>query len=346
MSALRDRAVLLRARPRGMPRETDFECVDVAVPPVRDGQFLIQNLYVSLDAGFRQWMNEGSDDEYLRAMELGTPVVGLVLGRVVESRHRDYAVGDLVMGRTAWETRSLADGTDYMTKLAVDPAIPPSYYLGILGPTGLTAYFGMRDVGAPQAGETVVVSTAAGAVGSVAAQIARIHGARSVGLTSTDAKCRWLVEELGLDAAINYRAEGALDAGIRRHCPDGIDVYFDNVGGETLDVILTHLRAGARVVMSGALAAYNATAPVPGPVNMFKVITQRATLKGFMVTDYVAEYPEGIRQLGAWISAGRLKNAEQIVDGIENTARAFCGMFRGENRGKVVVRLAAAGERP
>jgi NADPH-dependent curcumin reductase CurA len=332
--------VLLRARPQGAPRESDFELEKGPIPTVGDGQFLIKNLYLSLDAGFRQWMNEGAGDEYMQAMALNEPVTGLVLGEVVESRHADYAKGDVIMGRTRWESYSVADGTDYMTKMeAVDPDVPLSCYLGVLGPTGLTAYFGMRDVGQPREGETVVISTAAGAVGSVAAQLAKIHGCRTIGLTSTDDKCRWLVDELGLDAAINYRAPGGLEAGLARHCPDGVDVYFDNVGGPTLDTMLAHLRIGARVVMSGALAGYNASEPLPGPYNMFKIITQRATMKGFMVTDYVAEYPTAIQQLTAWLKEGRLKNAEEVVEGVENTGAAFCRMFAGGTRGKLVVRV-------
>ena len=336
----RNLQVLLKARPAGAPRESDFSCVESPMPRIGAGQFLMRNLYLSLDAGFRQWMNEGAGDGYLQAMALNEPVMGLVLGEVIESRHSDYAIGELIMGRTRWESYSVADGTEYMAKMAtVDAGVPLSAYLGILGPTGLTAYFGMRDVGQPCSGESVLVSTAAGAVGSVAAQIARIRGCRTVGLTSTDEKCRWLVDELGLDAAINYRQPGGLEAGLARHFPDGVDVYFDNVGGRTLDTVLAHLRSGARIVLCGALAAYNESEPVPGPYNMFKIITQRATVKGFMVTDYVAEYPAAIQQLTTWLKEGRLKNAEEVVLGVENTAAAFCRMFAGGNRGKLVVRV-------
>lgn len=339
MSARANTQVVLRAHPRGQPQERDFGCVQVALPQPADGQFLIRNLYLSLDAGFRQWMNEGAGDGYLPGMQLNQPVMGLVLGEVVESRQPDYAPGDLVMGRTRWESYSLADGTDYMTKLAADPDVPVSHYLGVLGPTGLTAYFGMRDIGRPKPGETVLVSTAAGAVGSVAAQIARIRGSRVIGLTSSDDKCRWLVDDLGLDAALNYRSDEGLAAGLARLCPDGIDVYFDNVGGATLDTALAHLRIGARVVMCGGLAGYNDTTPLPGPLNMFKIITQRALLQGFMVTDYVAEYPAAIAELAGWLKEGRLRGAEEVVEGIEQTGPAFCRMFAGGNRGKLVVHV-------
>lgn len=339
----RNRRVLLRARPKGAPRESDFALDEAPIPRIGNGQFLMRNLYLSLDAGFRQWMKEDAGDGYLQAMALGEPVMGLVLGTVIESRHPDYGSGDLVMGRTRWETYSVADGSGYVAKMTgVDPAVPLSCYLGILGPTGLTAYFGLRDIGQPRAGETVVVSTAAGAVGSVAAQIAKLRGCRVIGLTGSDDKCRWLVENLGLDAAINYRAPGALERGLARHCPDGVDVYFDNVGGHTLDVLLACLRIGARVVLCGALASYNESQALPGPSNMFKIITQRATLKGFMVTDYVAEYPAAIQELTSWLKRGLLKNTEEMVHGIEQTGAAFCRMFAGGNRGKLVVRLGGA----
>jgi hypothetical protein len=339
-----NRRILLRARPEGSPRESDFACDEVVVPEPADGQFLIRNLYLSIDAGFRQWMNDGAGDSYLQAMALGEPVVGLVLGEIVASRHPGHRVGDLVMGRTRWEEWSLADGSEYLAPVERIAGIALSHHLGAVGPTGLTAYFGMRDIGKPAAGETVVVSTAAGAVGNVAAQIARIRGCRVVGLTSSEAKCRWLTETLGLDAAVAYRGAGALEAGLDRHCPDGIDVFFDNVGGRVLDAALARLAVGARVVMCGALAAYDGAAPAAGPRNLFKLVTQRATMRGFMVTDYVAEYPAAVAELAGWIAAGRLRAAEHVHRGIEETPRAFCDMFRGVNRGKLVVRLAAAEE--
>ncbi len=337
-----NRQVVLRARPDGAPRESDFECIESPLADLEDGQFLLRNQYISLDAGFRQWMNEGTGDGYLPAMELDEPVMGLVLGAVEESRNPAYSAGDLLMCRSRWEEYSIADGSDYMTRLEADPDISPSCYLGILGPTGLTAYFGLRDCGHVQQGDVALISTAAGAVGSAAAQIAKLQGARVVGMTSTDEKCRWLTGELGLDAAINYRADGGIEAGLAEHCPDGVDVYFDNVGGETLDTVLAHLRERARVVLSGSLATYNLTEPVPGPYNMFKLITQRATMKGFMVTDYVEEYPAALAELTEWLKSGRIMNAEEVAIGIENTGPAFCKMFAGGNRGKLVVRLEGA----
>jgi len=342
MTTHQNRRVILRARPDGPPKESDFACDLAPIPEPGAGQFLIRNLFLSIDAGFRQWMNEGAGDGYMQAMTLGEPVVGLVVGEVAASRHPDHAVGDVVMGRTRWEEWSIADGTDYLAPVTPVPGVSLSHHLGALGPTGLTAYFGLRDVGQPRAGETVLVSTAAGAVGTVAAQIAKMRGCRVVGLASTEAKCEWLVRELGLDAAVPYRAPEILDAGLARHCPDGIDVYFDNVGGRVLDAALARLAVGARVVMCGALAAYGGAEPPPGPVNLFKLVTQRATMRGFMVTDYVAEYPAAAAELAAWIASGRLRAVEELRHGIEATPGAFCDMFRGINRGKLVVRLDAA----
>ncbi len=337
--AVRNRQVILRAHPHGQPRESDFDCVASPLRSLELGEFLLRNRYLSLDAGFRQWMNEGSGDGYLPAMQLGQPVMGLVLGEVVESRHPDYSIGDVVMCRSRWEELTIADGADYVSVIQPDPEVPLSCYLGILGPTGLTAYFGLRDIGKVRRGETVLISAAAGAVGSVAAQLARIQGGRVVGMTSSGEKCRWLRDALGVDAAIDYRAAGGLDAALREHCPGGVDVYFDNVGGEILDTVMAHLRERARVVLCGAVSTYGATAPVPGPRNMFKLITQRATMAGFMVTDYVGEYPQAIEQMTAWLKSGQLANAEDVVLGIENTAAAFCRMFASGNRGKSVVRL-------
>jgi NADPH-dependent curcumin reductase CurA len=332
----------MTSRTNGAPRVSDFACDEAPIPRPSEGQFLIRNLYLSIDAGFRQWMNESAGDGYMQAMALGEPVVGLVLGEVVSSRHPDHPAGELVMGRTRWEEWSLVDGSDYLAPVARVPGVGLSHHLGALGPTGLTAYFGLRDVGRPQAGETVVVSTAAGAVGTVAAQLATLRGCRVVGLTSTEAKCRWLVEHLGLDAAVVYREPGTLEAGLDRHCPDGIDVYFDNVGGRVLDAALARLAIGARVVMCGALAGYDPAAPTDGVTNLFQLVTRRATMRGFMVTDYVAEYPAAVAELADWIASGRLRPVEQIVDGIAQTPQAFCDMFRGANRGKLVVRLDAA----
>ncbi len=337
-----NRQVLLAGRPVGIPRESDFRVVHTPLREIHDGELIIQNLYLSLDAGFRQWMNEGASDNYLQAMDLDAPVVSITLGRVIESRHPDYAESDIVMGRNAWEEYSISDATDFLTRLPADVPFPLPYYLGILGPTGLTAYFGLVDIGKPRPGEIVLVSAAAGAVGSAAGQIAKALGCRAIGLTGSDDKCTWLVDTLGYDVAINYKTCDDLKNEIKRVCPDGIDIYFDNVGGQVLDTAMACLRMRARIVLCGAVAQYVATTPVSGPSNMFEIVTKRAKIEGFMFSDYVDQYPAAIEQLGDWLKQGRIVNADQIVDGIESTPAAFQQLFEGKNKGKMLVRLLAS----
>lgn len=339
-SPQQNRRVLLKAYPVGLPEEADFELVTAPVPEVKDGQFLVQNLYFSLDAGFRQWMKAGASDNYLEAMPLGKPVMSITIGRVIQSRRPGFPVGQILMGRFAWEEYTLSDGADYCVPLAETAGFPLHYYVGTIGPTGLTAYFGLTDIGQVKAGDIVLVSAAAGAVGVMAGQIAKALGCKTIGITSSDEKCRWLVDEVGYDAAINYNAPAGIEAEIRRVCPTGIDVYFDNVAGKILDAAMANLRMNARIILCGALAAYNEEKPVPGPYNMFEAITKRATLRGFMFSDYVASYPAAYARLQKWLEEGRIKSFDEISVGIETTASAFCGMFRGRNKGKVIVKLA------
>lgn len=331
--------VLLASYPSGLPVEADFSFDEVQVPDPKDGEFLIRNLYFSLDAGFRQWMREGAGDNYLSAMAIGDPVMSLTLGRVERSRHPDFDEGMLVLGRHAWETYTLTDASDFTAALEVDPDVPLHLYLGTLGPTGLTAYFGLMDIGQPKAGETVVVSAAGGAVGSVAGQIAKALGCRTVGLTSSDDKAAWLEREIGYDVGVNYNAPGGLDGALKKACPEGVDVYFDNVGGAILDTTLTHLSQGARVVLCGMVSDYHDAEKPYGVTHLWEAITKRATLKGFMYTDEVPRYPEAMAQLGVWLDAGVIRSFDEIRDGIEATPAAFCGLFTGANRGKIMVKL-------
>ncbi len=334
-----NRRVLLARYPSGLPVEADFVLDEVPIPEPRAGEFLIRNLYFSLDAGFRQWMREGAGDNYLSAMQIGEPVMSLTLGRVERSRHPDFAEGALVLGRHAWETFTLTDASDFTAPLEVDPDLPLHLYLGTLGPTGLTAYFGLMDIGQPKAGETVVVSAAGGAVGSVAGQIAKALGCLTVGLTSSDDKAAWLQREIGYDIGINYNAAGGLDEALARACPEGVDVYFDNVGGAILDTTLTHLRQGARVVLCGMVADYHDAEKPYGVTHLWHAITKRATLKGFMYTDEVPRYPEAMARLRSWLDAGAIRTFDEIHKGIETTPAAFCGLFTGANRGKAIIEL-------
>jgi NADPH-dependent curcumin reductase CurA len=333
-----NRQVVLASRPDGYPVDSDFRVEEAGVPDVGEGQFLLRNAYVSLDAGFRNWMNEDSGDDVLPAMALNAPVMGLVLGQVVESRHSEYPVGEWLMARLAWEEYSISDGSDFISRLPEPRECPLPHYLGILGDTGLSAYFGLLDIGRPQPGETVLVSAAGGAVGNVVGQLAKIHGAKAVGLAGTDEKCARLVEELGFDAAVNHRSPDLAGA-IAAACPDGVDVYFDSVGGPLLETVLWQIANGARIVMCGAVAAYNALEPIPGPVNLFQLVTHQALMQGYLTHLAEHRYPEARAAMTRWLKSGELKNVEYRLQGIENVGRAFCDLFGGNNFGKTIVRL-------
>jgi NADPH-dependent curcumin reductase CurA len=332
--------VVLASRPNGAPTLDNFAVEERNLAPPQDNQVLIQNLYISLDAGFRNWMDEGSGDHILPAMVLGEPVMGLTLGRVIDSRHGDFKPGQILMSRLAWEEYSVTDGSDFLVKLdgGADYDCPLSWHMGILGDTGMSGYFGMTDIGRPQPGETVLVSAAGGAVGSVAGQIARIHGARVVGIAGGADKCRRLIDELGYDDAIDRHGPD-MDAELSRACPDGVDVYFDSVGGPLLESVLDHIAVNARIALCGSVANYNATEPIPGPSNLFQLVTNQAHMEGFMTHLSHDRYPEARQQLLDWVEEGRLLNVEYMLEGIENVPVAFCDLFSGRNFGKTVVRL-------
>ena len=332
------RATVLAARPRGIPVPSDFAVVERPLVLPGPGQVLIQNLFVSLDAGFRHWMDEGSSDHILPEMPIGEPVMGLTLGRVVASQHPGFADGDLLMARLAWEEYSLTDATDFFVKVPDEYDCPLSYHLGILGDTGMSAYFGMTDIARPEVGETVLVSAAGGAVGSIAGQVAKIYGARTVGIVSGAAKCRQIIEQFGYDAAIDRT--GDVPQQLAATCPDGVNVYFDNVSGPLLEQVLNNIAVGARVVLCGAVATYSASTPLPGPSNLFNLVTNQASMEGFMTHLQHDRYPEARTQLLAWAAEGRLRNAEYLMEGIENAGLAFCHLFEGRNLGKTIVRLA------
>jgi NADPH-dependent curcumin reductase CurA len=333
-----NRQVVLASRPSGYPVEGNFRVESSPVPEVGEGEFLLRNAYISLDAGFRNWMNEGSGDEVLPAMAVGAPVMGLTLGQVIESRNAEYCEGDWLMARLAWEEYSLSDGSDFFSRLPAAPECPLAHYLGVLGDTGLSAYFGLLDIGKPQPGETVLVSAAGGAVGNVVGQIAKIHGARAVGIAGTDEKCERLVSELGFDAAVNHRSATLVEQ-IQAACPDGVNVYFDSVGGPLLETVLWQIAEGARIVMCGAVSAYNATAPLPGPSNLFQLVTRQALMQGYLTHLSAHRYGEAQAVMTGWLNEGKLRNVEYRLHGIDKVGRAFCDMFDGNNFGKTVVQL-------
>ena len=330
-------SVVLKQRPNGKPVPGDFEVIESPIPAPGNDEALVRNEFVSLDAGFRNWMDEGAGDEILPAMALGEPVMGLTVSRVIESNNSNLPVGQVLMGRLAWQSHSVAGPGDFLVPLAEDENIPLSYHLGILGDTGMSAYFGLTDIAKPQPGETVLISAAAGAVGYVAGQIAKILGAgKVVGFTSSDDKARRLIDEVGYDAVINHRSDN-IDAQLAEHCPAGVDVYFDNVGGSLLGHVLEHINEGARIPFCGAVSDY--TAEQPGPANLFKLVTNSATIKGFMTHHKVDRYDEARNQLRYWLHGGNLQCFEHMYQGVENCGQAFSDLFAGRNFGKTVVKV-------
>ncbi len=323
----------LAARPVGLPKVSDWDYVEEPAPSAEDGQFLAEVQYISLDPAMRGWMNAGRS--YIPPVEIGEVMRAAAIGRVVESRHPDYQVGESVSGVFGVQRYAISDGGG-VTR--VDTSLAPApVHLGTLGLSGLTAYFGLLDVGRPEPGQTVVVSGAGGSVGSVVGQIARIKRCRALGIAGGPEKCRWLVEELGFDAAIDYKADDVRSQ-LREHAPEGIDVFFDNVGGEILDEVLLRLSRGARVVISGAISQYNATESSRGPANYMQLLVMRASMTGFVVFDYAKRYPEAATELAAWVQAGELLSREDVVDGdIQQFPEVFLRLFRGENTGKLVL---------
>ena len=333
--ALHNRQYRLAARPVGLPRRTDWTFTEAPAPEPADGEFLVRVLYVSLDPAMRGWMNDAKS--YLPPVPLGEVMRAGGVGRVVASRHPDYAVGEHVVGMFGVQEYALTRGKGVHR---VDPARAPlPRYLGALGMPGMTAYFGLLDVGKPQPGQTVVVSGAAGAVGALVGQIARIKGCRAVGIAGGAAKCAYLVDALGFDAAIDYRSDD-VRAQLAAHCPAGIDVYFDNVGGEILDAALARLAMHARVVICGAISQYNSTTGVRGPSNYLSLLVNRASMTGMLVFDYADRYAEGMRDMGAWLASGRLQAREDVVGGLDNFPEALLMLFKGENNGKLVLEIA------
>ncbi|MDP7703289.1 MULTISPECIES: NADP-dependent oxidoreductase [unclassified Mycobacterium] len=325
----------LAARPVGLPKVSDWQIGDEAVPTPGEGEFLVQVEYLSVDPAMRTWMNAGRS--YVAPVEIGEVMRAGGIGRVVESRHPDFATGDEVFGTFGVQRYAVSDGRDVTP---VDTTLAPApVHLGALGISGLTAYFGLLDVGRPQPGQTVVVSGAAGSVGSSAGQIARIKGCRSIGIAGGEDKCRWLVEELGFDAAIDYKA-GDLRKQLRTHAPDGIDVFFDNVGGATLEAALSRLARGARVVICGAISQYNASDELRGPANYMQLLVARASMTGFVIFDYADRYREGVVQLADWLRTGELRSREQIIEGtVADFPEVLLGLFRGDNTGKLILAL-------
>lgn len=322
-------------RPAGAIADGDLQFREEERPSVRDGQFLYELLYLSLDPTNRIWMSDM--DQYMEPVALGDIMRGIVCGRVLESRKPGIEAGDIVSGIGGWAKYQVNDGTT-VAKFNGDGDIPLADAFGMFAVVGPTAYFGLTDIGKPKPGETVVVSAAAGAVGSIVGQIAKIMGCRVVGFAGSDAKCAWIRDELSFDRAINYKTAD-LPKALRAACPDGIDIYFDNTGGPILDVVLTQVNLHARIPTCGLISMYNSPQPVPGPRHYANILMKRVRVEGFIVLDYYARYPEAIAALSQWMKDGRLKHRLDVVDGLENAASAVRRLFTGQNTGKLLVRV-------
>jgi NADPH-dependent curcumin reductase CurA len=326
----------LGGRPMGDIRDEDFSWHEEPVPALQDGHVLARTIYLSIDPTNRIWMSDM--DQYMPPVQVGEVMRGITLSVIEESRHPGFAPGDVVSGLLGWQRYAVSDGSN-IQKLDWDRRLSLDVFMAVLSMHGATAYFGLLDVGKPVAGETVVVSTAGGAVGSLVGQIAKIHGCQVVGIAGSAEKCRWITEELGFDAAIDYRNEDVGKA-LDQHCPEGIDVYFDNVGGEILDAVLVRMNLHGRIPTCGLISMYNASKPVPGPYHYASILMRRLRIEGFIILDYAPRFPEAMHALAGWLIEGKLRYKLDVVDGLENAPAALRRMFAGGNVGKEVVKVS------
>jgi NADPH-dependent curcumin reductase CurA len=331
---MKNRQWLLAQRPNGAIKDSDFKLVETDVPAPGEGEVVVRNLMLSCDPTQRGWI---AFDTYLPAVKIGEVVRSIGAGRIEASNSPGFAVGDIVSGLVGWQDYVVMNPKGQLNKLP--PGAPLELAMSALGLTGLTAYFGLLEVGRPVAGETVVVSGAAGATGSVVGQIAKIKGCRAIGVAGGAEKCRWLTDEAGFDAAIDYKSEN-VRARLKELCPKGIDIFFDNVGGDVLDAALARLAMRGRVVLCGGIANYNATEPPPGPKNYLNLVVQRGRMEGFLVTDYMSRAHEAIAALAGWVQAGKIKNKVDVQHGLENAPATLRRLFEGRNDGKQLLRIA------
>lgn len=334
MTTETNRQFLLAKRPVGAATRDTFTYQQVPIGQPKEGQILVKNQYLSLDPAMRGWMNEGKS--YIPPVGLGEVMRALGVGEVIASCHPDFAVGDYVNGALSVQDYFLGEPQGFYK---VDPKLAPlPVYLSALGMTGMTAYFALLEVGAPKAGDTVVISGAAGAVGSIAGQIAKLKGCRVVGIAGGKEKCKVLIEELGFDGVIDYKNEDVI-AGLKRECPKGVDVYFDNVGGDILDAVLSQLNFKARVIICGAISQYNNKEAVKGPANYLSLLVNRARMEGFIVMDYADRYVAAGQEMAGWLAKGQLKSREHIVEGLETFPETLMKLFSGENNGKLILKV-------
>ena len=331
----------LAARPSGLPKKTDWNQTSEPVRDILEGEIVVKALYLSIDPAMRGWMNENKS--YIRPVGIGEVMRAGGVGVVMASKSPRFAVGDVVSGGIGVQNYWVGAADDkFGGFFKIDPRMAPlTTWLNTLGMPGMTGYFGLLEVGQPKAGETVVVSGAAGAVGQTVGQVARHLGCRVIGIAGSKDKCDFVVNELGFDACIDYKG-GDVRAGLKQHCPAGVDIYFDNVGGDILDIVLSRINLKARIVICGAISQYNNTTPIKGPANYLSLLVNRARMEGIVVFDYAPRYPEGVAALATWIRDGSFKSREDVVDGLANFPDALLMLFEGKNFGKLVLKVADA----
>ncbi len=331
---IKNKQFLLNARPVGMVKQSDLKYHESPMPEPGEGEVLIKTTYLSLDPSMRGQMENRAD--YVAPLQIGDVMRAGGTGEVVQSNNDKFPVGTQVQGTLGMQEYVVSNGKNVPFRAFT--GVSPEEALGVLGGTGMTAYFGLLDLGEPKAGDVVVISGAAGATGSVAGQIAKIKGCTVYGMAGSDEKCAWLVEELGFDAAINYKTQDVA-AELDRLCPDGMDIYFDNVGGEILDICLARIAMNARIVICGGISRYNAQGPIPGPKNYFNLVFRRARMEGFIVLDYAQRFPEAIAEMRSWMDAGLLKQSTTVIEGFEQLPSALIQLFEGVNTGKLMVKV-------
>ena len=326
--------VLLARRPEGEPKLDDFRIAQEPIPTARNGEVLLKTRFLSLDPYMRGRMN--ASRSYTKPVEIGDVMVGGTVSEIVDSKHPDYRKGELVLAQGGWQAYSIGDGTGFRKLDAAEA--PVTYALGVLGMPGQTAYCALLDIGKPKAGETVVISAASGAVGSVAGQIAKLKGCRAIGVAGSEDKCRYVVEELGFDACINRRTEN-LDEALKQHCPNGIDIYYDNTAGPILEAVMRRINLHARILLVGTIEQYNATGAPPGP-NVRPLLVNRAKIEGFLIFDHGEHTDAFLREMSFWVREGKIRYREDVIEGLENAPRGLIGLLRGENFGKLIVKVA------
>ncbi|OOG35948.1 NADP-dependent oxidoreductase [Polaromonas sp. A23] len=339
ITSLTNHQVRLASRPVGLPTRDNWSFTTEPVAEPGPGGVLVKTLSLSLDPAMRGWMNEGKS--YIPPVEIGAVMRAGGVGKVIASNNAAFAVGDYVNAGLDVQEYCLIPEANIKRSgmFKIDPRMGLTSWLNVLGMPGMTGYFGLMDVGQPKAGETVVVSGAAGAVGQTVGQIAKLKGCRVVGIAGGKAKCDWVVKELGFDACIDYKA-GDVKAGLKEHCPKGVDIYFDNVGGDILDAVLTRITRGARIIICGAISQYNNTTPVKGPANYLSLLVNRARMEGIVVFDYADRYPVAIAEMAGYLKDGKMKSKEDVVEGLENFPETLLKLFNGENFGKLVLQVA------